>query len=84
MPATLSLASSTACRAARATECEPEGLPNRPDSQGRMASNASGQRGVVAAWSRYAGMSCKLVGASAGTDAAEGLPSRAEAPPDPV
>ena len=50
--ATLSRASSIAWRAALATEWEPDGLPKRPESHGSMAVRASGQSGVVEAWSR--------------------------------
>ena len=50
--AATSRASSMAARAARATACEPDGLPNRSVSQGSMAAAASGRSGVVAAWSR--------------------------------
>src|SRR5579884_1356495 len=49
-------ASSTAWRARRASEWLPDGLPKRSPSQGSIASRASGRSGVVAAWSRYAGI----------------------------
>ncbi len=41
-----------ACRAARATACAPDGLPNRSVRNGSIAATASGRIGVVAAWSR--------------------------------
>ena len=47
-----SRASSMATRARRDSAWPPDGLPNRPERYGSMASTASGRMGVVAAWSR--------------------------------
>ncbi len=50
--ATTSRASSTLRRASRAKRCDPDGLANRSERNGSIASTASGRIGVVAAWSR--------------------------------